>query len=112
MSQVHVCVKDVKKLIDTPNNLFNQDFTRVAIYDMPESVMAFYEQHKSSVSGEVVVVRSRDDESIAAAKRNHGENILFVFSSTYKPSSYFTSVCKEYVVPYALVKRVNGGNAW
>jgi hypothetical protein len=104
--------KDLDKLIRLPNALFADGFARVLIKDMPDSVLELFEANKDSIDANVIILKSEDDKPLAASYRNSGKNVLFVFSAKYRATSYFTSVSKEYTMPYAMVKRINNGKAW
>ena len=108
----NIAPKDIKKLIDIPNQLLGDYHARVALYDMPDSILDFFEQNKAQINGEVVIVRSKEDEGFAANKRNSCNKVLFVFSVNYWVTSYFSGVCEKITFPKALIKRINSGKAW
>jgi len=100
--------KDHATLIAKPNKLLADFHARVMIKDAPESLCAFYEQHSCDIAGEVVIVRTKADESRAAHARNTLDKVLFVFHNTYWLTSYFSGVCQNIPIPQALIKRANG----
>ena len=104
--------KDKAKLISTPNKLLNDYHARIALYEMPDSVLAFYEEYKNMITGRVVLVRSKEDEAEAAYYRNTCDKVFFVFSDKYFASSYFTGTSKKVTVPKALIKRINNNKNW
>jgi hypothetical protein len=88
--------KDHNKLI----NLVNNSFNRLGV--AREGLLNFYEDNKSKINAEVLIVRSKDDEGYAAYKRNHAERALFVFSIEYWLISYFSGTCKRLEVPKSI----------
>ena len=102
--------KDNNVLIAKVNALFEGEdtFQRVAIYNMPDSVLDFYQCNKDKINAEVMIVRSKDDIGIASLKRNHCEKVFFIFTdrAPLLCTSYFTSVCREVCLSKALLKRM------
>ncbi|MGL5472654.1 MAG: hypothetical protein ACRDCT_31475 [Shewanella sp.] len=110
MQKINVIEKDAKKLITVVNTLLADYHARVAIYEMPSSILMFFEENAEQVNGDVVIVRDKNDEGWAALKRNECPKVLFVFSEDYCVPSYFSGVCKQIVLPKALIKRFNANN--
>lgn len=110
MQKINVNEKDAKKLITVVNTLLADYHARVAIYEMPSSILMFFEANAEQVNGDVVIVRDSNDEGWAAKKRNECPKVLFVFSEDYCVPSYFSGVCKQIVLPKALIKRFNANN--
>lgn len=54
--------KDAKKLITVVNTLLADYHARVAIYEMPSSILMFFEANAEQVNGDVVIVRDTNDE--------------------------------------------------
>ena len=98
--------KDNDILICKPNKLLEDFYARVALYEMPECILSFYENNQDKIKGDVVIVRSDCDESLAAERRNNSDKVLFVFSEDYWVTSYFSSVCQKIDIPNKLIKRV------
>lgn len=97
--------KDELLLIKKVNGFLADYHARVMITSAPEGVCSFYENNKDKINGEVVIVRSKDDEAIAAAARNRCEKVLFVFGDQYWVTSYFSGVCHNIPLSNALYKR-------
>lgn len=98
-------VKDVSTLIKMPNTLLAGYHARVMVIDATEALCDFYEQNEDAITGTVVVVRSKADESKAAHARNTLSKVLFIFSADYWVPDYFSGVCARIHLPKALLKR-------
>lgn len=99
--------KDERSLILKANNLLNDYHARIMIEDASEQIISFYEDHQHAIDGDVVVVRTKDDETAASQKRNNCDKVLFVFGDSYWLTSYFSGVCARLDLPKALIKRAN-----
>ncbi|MEH6454860.1 MAG: hypothetical protein V7749_00930 [Cocleimonas sp.] len=97
--------KDQTILINKPNKLLADYNARLMICEVPESILSFYEKNADKINGEVIVVRSKDDESTAARARNTCDKVLFVFGDRYWLTSYFSGVCRKIPLTKALIKR-------
>lgn len=97
--------KDKKVLINKPNQLLSDFYARVMVSEVSESILSFYEANKDKINGEVVIVRSKLDESNAANARNTFDKVLFVFSDEYWLTSYFSGVCQNIPLSKALIRR-------
>ncbi len=99
--------KDKKILNNKPNRYFSctEDGmgVRMMVCNVTQAMLDVYESERDNVRGELVIVRDRKDESLAASARNSAHNALLVF--TYQPDSYFTSTCYEVTLSDALRKR-------
>jgi len=97
--------KDKQALIKLPNDMLATFRARVMLTEMPESILRFYEENASQINGDVVVVRSKAQESNAAYLRNNSPKVLFVFGHEYWVDRYFSSVCDRVNLPGPLLKR-------
>lgn len=97
--------KDKTALLKKANKLLADYHARIMVQEVPEAICSFYEQNADKVNGEVVVVRSKDDEPAAARARNTCEKVLFVFRDTYWITSYFSGVCHDIPLSKALIRR-------
>ncbi|AEH16255.1 hypothetical protein L5M38_22190 [Shewanella sp. SM101] len=97
--------KDEATLINQPNALLADYHARVMIRDASDAICSFYEVNANKINGEVVVVRSKDDESKAANARNTCDKVLFVFSDQYWLTSYFSGVSQNIPLSKSLIKR-------
>lgn len=98
--------KDFNNLINKPNDTFSGLVCRVALYNMPDSILDFYERYQYLIEADVVIVRSKNDEANAAHIRNSSEKAFFVFSDKYWVTSYFKGVCATMSLPAALINRI------
>lgn len=100
--------KDLKVLINKPNNTIDGlAIARARLENMPETMLKWYENNQSLINADVVVVRSKEDESKAACARNSGKNILFVFGDNYYVPSYFSDTSELITFSKALLKRAS-----
>ena len=97
--------KDEATLINQPNKLLADYHARVMIRDASNAICSFYENNFHKINGEVVIVRSKDDESKAAHARNTCDKVLFVFSDQYWLTSYFSGVSQNIPLSKSLIKR-------
>jgi hypothetical protein len=97
--------KDQTTLINKPNKLLKDYHARVFVQEVPESILAFYELNSDKIEGEVVIVRSKDDEANAARVRNTADKVLFVFGDHYWVTSYFSGTCEKITFSNALLTR-------
>jgi len=97
--------KDENTLINKPNKLLADYHARVMIEEVPEIILSFYENNADKINGEVVVVRTKDDEAKAAIARNQKDKVLFVFGDQYWVTSYFSGVSEKIKLSNALIKR-------
>ena len=104
--------KDKAKLISEPNQLLSDYHARIALYEMPDSVLSFYEENESRINGKVVFIRNKVDEANAAHHRNTCDKVFFIFSDKFHATSYFTGVSHKVNLPKALIKRVNNNKDW
>ena len=104
--------KDTAKLINIPNQLLSDYHARIALYDMPDAVLSFFEENENKINGQVVIVRSKNDEANAAHHRNTSDKVFFVFSDKFYASSYFTGTSAKVTFPKALIKRINNNKDW
>lgn len=99
--------KDKKLLINKPNRHFSRTEdgmgVRMMVCNATQAILDVYENKRDNIQGELVIVRDRKDENLAASARNSARNALLVF--TYQPDSYFTSTCYEVTLSDALRKR-------
>lgn len=106
--------KDEQTLINKPNKLLADYHARVMVKEVPEAILSFYESNADKINGEVIIVRSKDDEPQAARARNALDKVLFVFGDKYWLDSYFSGVCQNIPLSNALINRalkVQGSNA-
>lgn len=96
---------DRQLLIKRPNDLLAKYHSRVYIEDVPETILAFYEQNANEIQGEVLIVRSKNDEGFAAFRRNNADKALFLFGREYWVDSYFSGTCQRILLPKALLSR-------
>ena len=99
--------KDEVTLLSKPNNLLTGYHDRVMVREAPEAVCSFYENNADKINGKTVVVRSKKDEPTAASERNAGGKVLFVFSTNYSVTSYFSGVCQDVAFSSALIQRAS-----
>ena len=104
--------KDITKLINLPNKLLADYHARIALYEVPHSMLAFYKKHEDRINGDVVIVNDKNDDSYAASMRNSSQKAFFIFSDKYTVSSYFSGVCQKVNLPQALIQRVNLGQTY
>lgn len=97
--------KDQRVLINKANRLLAGSTARIYIDAVPESVVDFYEQNQDLINADVVIVRSKLDESAAASARNSGRKVLLVFSHKCIVDSYFSGTCFKLILSNALMKR-------
>lgn len=97
--------KDTNTLTRKVNNALDDYHARVIIKDAPEAICKHFEDNTSDIIGNVVVVRSRDDEAAAAIARNNGSKVLFVFLETHQPTSYFSGTSHNIHLSNALIGR-------
>ena len=99
--------KDEKKLIDMPNDVFLRGSYRCLIENMPESILSFYENNKTQMDADVVILRSSEDVGFAAKMRNRPDcKTLFIFKKGFYADSYFTTTADKIVFPDAMNKRI------
>lgn len=96
---------DQQTLINRPNDLLAKHHARVYIENVPESILAFYEDNAEKITGEVLVVRSKKNEGFAAFRRDNASKALFLFGSDYWVGSYFSGSCQKIVLPKDLLAR-------
>jgi hypothetical protein len=97
--------KDHELLISKPNQLLKNNDSRVMIEDASDAILKFYEDNMAKIDGQVVIVRSKEDESLAASIRNSADKALFVFSDKYSVTSYFSGTCQRVPLTKALITR-------
>jgi hypothetical protein len=97
--------KDKATLIKKPNSLLNATCTRVMIEDATDSIINFYENNAQDIEGQVIIVRTNQDAALAAAVRNSGNKVLFVFSDKFSVTSYFSGTCQRVPLTKALITR-------
>lgn len=97
--------KDKQALIKLPNDMLATFRARVMLTDMPESILRFYEENADQINGDVIVVRTKDQEGYAAYIRSTSPKVLFVFGDEYWVGDYFSGVCDRIALPAALLKR-------
>ncbi|MFT5715930.1 MAG: hypothetical protein ACI9T7_000103 [Oleiphilaceae bacterium] len=97
--------KDHALLISKPNHLLKNNDSRVMIEDASDAILTFYENNMTKINGQVVIVRSKEDEALAASIRNSADKALFVFSDKYTVTSYFSGTCQRVPFTKALIAR-------
>lgn len=98
--------KDIKNLIKKPNSFLAQfHCARVMLEEAPNTILSFYENNRDKIDGDLIIVRTKEDESKAAHARNTSDKVFFVFSDKYYVSSYFSSVCARFTLSNALINR-------
>lgn len=98
--------KDKKMLINKANRMLTKlNHDRVMITEAPESIISHFEDNRNSVGVNVVVVRSSDEQHIAARARNSGEKTLFIFGEKFPVTSYFSGTCHHMTLSDALYQR-------
>jgi hypothetical protein len=97
--------KDRALLLSKVNKLLADYHARIMIDEAPEALLSFYEDNQHLINGEVVIVRTKENEPDAAHKRNTCDKVLFVFSDSYWVTSYFSGVCNKVNLPQALINR-------
>jgi len=103
---MHLTDKDLKALISKPNSAIDGfAVARARLENMPDSILDWYEENKNLITADVVIVRGKEDESMAALARNSGRNTLFVFSDKYYVTSYFSGTTDLIKFSKALLKR-------
>lgn len=96
---------DRQLLIKRPNDLLAKYHARVYIEDVPEKILEFYEANAAQIQGEVLIVRSKQDEGFAAFRRNCANKALFLFGRQYWVDSYFSDTCQRILLPKPLLSR-------
>jgi len=100
--------KDSNSLITKVTSKLYQYHARVYIEEAPNCILDFYDKNKHLINGEVIVLRSKEDESRAAYARNRSDKVLFVFSDTFlHVPSYFSGTSEKINIPQALINRFN-----
>lgn len=93
------------KVINGYNGNSKDIITRARIENATESMIKFFMENESRINAKLVIVRTKDDEGMAAKYRNAGQDTLFVFGQKYAVTPYFSGTTELVIFPKALLSR-------